>query len=206
MDEVQEEPSDKKQKAKKQPVSSIDLMLFETRGDDSLIEKIVYSNSEGSFELNTVDPNTVESAKTTDVKTKFTPDCVFEINARNLDILQNKTNAVIGDTEVRPHIEYSEDKKIMMSLRIKKDDKNFRNTNRISLPLTDKYEGALKYPNGMDSIVIDDSSFRIMNILKATDGIKCSILNKYNALMVESSIHSDEMFITSLVLIQFVGE
>ena len=186
-------------------------------GEDKVftVNELIYAAAEGgSFSVKAIGIDIISDFVSKDVSTAIKPDCSFNVNVKNLDILQNKTAALIKLDDVNKFI-YEKNGKIVMELSKVASDDASKFTNSISLPIASSYDGeslvklmgsANEAKTKSMPIFIAESSFRIFNILKVVDSkdIRCSILQKFKALIVDSRVEDDGFFIDSRLLVQQV--
>ena len=179
-------------------LDSIQILLDDVKNemtfDDSekiLIKSIKYNSKKGGkFNLITVDKSVIVNYVSKELSRTLEKNLIFNINPKMLDILQNRTGNIVDSDEISVYIYPNKDKNehnIILDLTSKKSS----STNQIALPISDDYSGSLEgFSYG--EIVIHDSAFRILNILKATDSndLKCFFNIENNVLFVESEIKS----------------
>lgn len=171
-----------------------------------LIKSIKYNSKKGGkFNLITVDKSVIVNYVSKELSRTLEKNLIFNINPKMLDILQNRTGNIVDSDEISVYIYPNKDKNehnIILDLTSKKSS----STNQIALPISDDYSGSLEgFSYG--EIVIHDSAFRILNILKATDSndLKCFFNIENNVLFVESEIKSKNGYkIHSRLLAQMI--
>jgi len=180
-----------------------------------MVNELIYAaTGGGSFSVKAIGVDIISDFVSKDVSTDIKADCKFNVNVKNLDILQNKTSALIKLEDVNKFI-YEKKGKIVMELNKIAGEDSTKYTNSISLPIATSYEGEslVNLTGAADEagqkskpIFIAESSFRIFNILKVMDSndIVCSVLMKFKALIVDSHVNEDDYFINSRLLIQQV--
>ena len=194
-------------------LDSIQILLDDVKNemtfDDSekiLIKSIKYNSKKGGkFNLITVDKSVIVNYVSKELSRTLEKNLIFNINPKMLDILQNRTGNIVDSDEISIYIYPNKDKNehnIILDLTSKKSS----STNQIALPISDDYSGSLEgFSYG--EIVIHDSAFRILNILKATDSndLKCFFNIENNVLFVESEIKSKNGYkIHSRLLAQMI--
>ena len=194
-------------------LDSIQILLDDVKNemtfDDSekiLIKSIKYNSKKGGqFNLITVDKSVIVNYVSKELSRTLEKNLIFNINPKMLDILQNRTGNIVDSDEISVYIYPNKDKNehnIILDLTSKKSS----STNQIALPISDDYSGSLEgFSYG--EIVIHDSAFRILNILKATDSndLKCFFNIENNVLFVESEIKSKSGYkIHSRLLAQMI--
>ena len=188
---------------------SLDDVKNEMMFDDSekvLIKSIKYNSKKGGkFNLITVDKSVIVNYVSKELSRTLEKNLIFNINPKMLDILQNRTGNIVDSDEISVYIYPNKDKNehnIILDLTSKKSS----STNQIALPISDDYSGSLDgFSYG--EIVIHDSAFRILNILKATDSndLNCFFNIENNVLFVESEIRSKNGYkIHSRLLAQMI--
>ena len=194
-------------------INSIQLSLDDVENDmgfdDSekvLIKSIKYNGKKGGkFNLITVDKSVIINYVSKELSRKLEKNLSFNINPKNLDILQNRTGNIVDSDEISVYIYPNKDKNehnIILDLSSKKSSA----TNQIALPISDDYSGSLEGFT-YEEIVIHDSAFRILNILRTTkeEDLKCFFNIENNVLFVESEITSKDGFnIHSRLLAQMI--
>ena len=194
-------------------INSIQLSLDDVENDmgfdDSekvLIKSIKYNGKKGGkFNLITVDKSVIINYVSKELSRKLEKNLSFNINPKNLDILQNRTGNIVDSDEISVYIYPNKDKNehnIILDLSSKKSSA----TNQIALPISDDYSGSLEGFT-YEEIVIHDSAFRILNILRTTkeEDLKCFFNIENNVLFVESEITSKDGFnIHSRLLVQMI--
>lgn len=194
-------------------INSIQLSLDDVENDmgfdDSekvLIKSIKYNGKKGGkFNLITVDKSVIINYVSKELSRKLEKNLSFNINPKNLDILQNRTGNIVDSDEISVYIYPNKDKNehnIILDLSSKKSSA----TNQIALPISDDYSGSLE-GFAYEEIVIHDSAFRILNILRTTkeEDLKCFFNIENNVLFVESEITSKDGFnIHSRLLAQMI--
>ena len=182
-------------------------VLFED-SEKVLIKSIKYKSSNGGkFNLITVDKSVISNYISKELTNSLSKNLIFNIDPKNLDILQNKTGNVINTEEVSVYIyplndEKTKKKNIILSL----ESKELSSCNSISLPIANTYEGDLNNCSYKE-IAIHESSFRILNILRVTkkEDLNCFFNVKNNIFLIESKISSkDNYYIHSRLLIQMI--
>ena len=194
-------------------LNSIQILLDDVKNemifDDSekvLIKSIKYNSKKGGkFNLITVDKSVIVNYVSKELSRTLEKNLIFNINPKMLDILQNRTGNIVDSDEISVYIYPNKDKNehnIILDLTSKKSS----STNQIALPISDNYSGSLDgFSYG--EIVIHDSAFRILNILKATDSndLNCFFNIENNVLFVESEIKSKNGYeIHSRLLAQMI--
>lgn len=194
-------------------INSIQLLLDDVKNDmgfnDSenenvLIKSIKYnSKNGGKFNLITVDKSVIINYISKELGRKLDKDLSFNINPKNLDILQNRTGNIVDAEEISVYIyPNKEEHNIILDLSSKKSS----STNQIALPIANEYKGSLDNFS-YNEIVIHDSAFRILNILKTNEeeNLKCFFNIENNVLFVESEIISKNNYkIHSRLLAQMI--
>ena len=194
-------------------INSIQILLDDikndmTFGEDEqvLIKSIKYKGKNGGkFNLITVDKSVIINYVSKELSRKLEKNLSFNINPKYLDILQNRTGNIVDSDEISVYIYPNKDEKehnIILDLTSKKSS----STNQIALPISDDYKGSLE-GFSYDEIVIHDSAFRILNILKASDekNLKCFFNIENNVLFVESEVTSKNNYkIHSRLLAQMI--
>lgn len=193
--------------------NSIQILLDDVKNDvtfgDSekiLIKSIKYKGKNGGkFNLITVDKSVIINYVSKELNRKLEKNLLFNINPKYLDILQNRTGNIVDADEISVYIYPNKDANkhnIILDLTSKKSS----STNQIALPISDNYEGSLE-GFSYDEIVIHDSAFRILNILKTNEekNLKCFFNIENNVLFVESEITSKNNYkIHSRLLAQMI--
>lgn len=193
--------------------TSIQLLLDDIKNDTTfnegekvLIKSIKYNGKNGGkFNLITVDKSVIINYVSKELSRKLEKNLIFNINPKNLDILQNRTGNIVDSDEVSVYIYPNKNKNehnIILDLTSKKST----STNQIALPISNDYKGSLE-GFSYDEIVIHDSAFRILNILKVSDEkhLNCFFNIENNVLFVESEITSKNNYkIHSRLLAQMI--
>ena len=154
-------------------VNSIELNLDIVKSlDDTFVKSIKYnSKNGGKFNLITIDFEVIRDFVSKNSTAVLKKDWRFNVDPKNLDIAQNRTNNIVNLDEVSVYIYPDEDtKKAIVELSSKKS----ASINSIAIPISETAEGSLN-GFGYKEIAIHESSFRIFNILKTTDSndIEC---------------------------------
>ena len=149
-------------------VESIELQLEDVKNSNQeLFIKTIKYNSKvgGSFNLITIDFDVIKDFVSKNSTSTFEKNWEFNIDPKNLDIVQNRTGNIINFDEVSVYI-YPKCKNgaAMVELSSKKSAA----INSITLPISSESIGSLDN-FGYDEIAVHESSFRIFNILKVTD-------------------------------------
>ena len=186
---------------------SLDDIENELAYDESekvLVKSIKYKGKNGGkFNLITVDKSVILNYISKELTKKLEKNLIFNINPKNLDILQNKTNNIVNISEVSVYIYPDEaNNKIILDLTSKQSS----STNSISLPISNSYTGSLEgFP--YKEIAIHESAFRILNILRASDeeNLRCFFNIDNNVFFIESEIYSNSKHkIHSRLLVQMI--
>jgi hypothetical protein len=145
------------------------------------------------FKLIAVDSKVIENYVTQKVGRELIPTCEFDINPINLDLLQNRTSAIVNvETDVSVFMLVDpETNKIIVDLNTRQTDY----ANSISLPIAEEYTGKLT-----KELIFHESSFRIFNILKVKEKLHASYIQQYNVFVINSEINQDEYYIKSTLL------
>ncbi len=183
-------------------VKEIEIELNEVvNNDEVLIKNIKYkSKNGGSFNLITIDFDVIKNFISKDSTVSLNKDWEFDIDPKNLDIIQNRTNNIVNMDEVSVYV-YPKNNKAIIELTSKKSSA----INSISLPVSDSYEGSLENAP-YDEIAIHESSFRILNILKATDkkDLHCFFNIENNVFFITSKIVYEDSYIKSRLFVQMI--
>jgi len=183
-------------------VKEIEVQLDDVvNGDNVSIKSIKYkSKNGGSFNLITIDFDVIKDFVSKDSSVVLKKDWVFDVNPKNLDIIQNRTNNIVNMDEVSVYI-YPKNDKAIIELTSKKSAA----INSIALPLSDSYEGSLNDAE-FNEIAIHESSFRIFNILKVTESkdINCFFNIANNVFFITSELNDGDNYIKSRLFIQMV--
>ncbi len=172
---------------------------FDENGKEYTIERTEYYTKSlrytgvAKFKLIAVDSKVIENFVSQQLKNKLIPTCEFDINPINLDLLQNRTSAIVNvETDVSIFLLVDPDtNKIIVDLNTRQCDY----ANSISLPIADEYTGQLN-----KELIFHDSSFRIFNILKVKENLHAAYIKPFNILTISSEINQDEFYIKSLLL------
>jgi len=160
--------------------------------EDILIKSIKYKSKNGAnFNLITIDKSLIANYVSKELKGKLAETFVFNVNPKNLDILQNRTGNVINAEDISVYIHPDETKNLIM---LDLMSKNSASTNSIGLPIANSFTGSLDgCPN---EFTIAESSFRLFNILRATkpEDIRCFYNKDNKVFLIESSIESKDGF------------
>lgn len=181
--------------------TEIEINLDDDSDEGGKIKSISYkSKNGGSFNLITIDFDVIKDFVSKEVKTELSEDWKFNINPKNLDIIQNRTNNIVNMDEISVYI-YAEDGKAVFELTSKKSSA----INSIALPVANSYEGSLE-KCAFKEIAIHESSFRIFNILRVTreKDIECIFDISHNIFRVTSHIENNDCYINSRLFIQMV--
>lgn len=145
------------------------------------------------FKLIAVDNKVIENFVTAKIKNELIPSCEFDINPINLDLLQNRTSAIVNvETDVSVFLLIDpETNKIIIDLNTRQTDY----ANSISLPIAETYTGKLN-----KELVFHESSFRIFNILKVKEKLHGAYIPSFNIFVINSEINQDEYYIKSTLL------
>lgn len=184
-------------------VKEIEIQLEDVKGGDNetVIKSVRYkSENGGGFRLITIDFDVIKNLVSKDTSMDLERDWSFNVNPRNLDIIQNKTGSIVNMDEASAYI-YPKDGKVLIELTSKKSAA----INSIALPLADSYAGSLDNA-GFSEIAIHEGSFRIFNILKVTDekDIDCFFNISTNVFFITSELNSEGNYIKSRLFIQMV--
>lgn len=185
-------------------VDSIEINLDVVETNNEVFIKSIKYNSKngGKFNLITIDVDVIKDFISKDSTTVLKQDWKFKINPKNLDIAQNRTNNIVNIEEVSVYIypDY-ENNKAILELSSKKSS----SINSIAIPISDSFEGSLK-GFGYNEIAIHESSFRIFNILKASqkDELNCFFNCDNNVFFITSKIISNSYYISSRLFVQMV--
>lgn len=169
--------------------------------DEIIIKSIKYKSKNGSsFNLITIDFDVIKDFVSKESTTVLKKDWSFYIDPKNLDIIQNRTNAIVNMDEVSAYI-YPKNEKVIFELTSRKSS----SINSIALPVADSYEGGLDNFS-QQAIAIHESSFRIFNILKvaSSQDIFCFFNFDNNLFDVESKIQTGEFYVKSRLFIQMI--
>ncbi len=184
-------------------VSDIEVSLenVDAGNDNVIIKSIKYKGKNGSgFNLITIDFDVIKNFVSKEVVTTLSKDWVFNVNPKNLDIIQSKTGNIVNMDEISAYV-YPKDGKVIMELT----SKDSMMSNSIALPIANEYTGSLdnaKY----NAIAINESSLRIFNILKVTDenDINCFFNIANNVFFISSKLMNNDYYIKSRMFIQMV--
>ena len=183
-------------------VKEIEVQLDDVGSEENVsIKSIKYkSKNGGSFNLITIDFDVIKDFISKDTSVVLQKDWEFNVNPKNLDIIQNRTNNIVNMDEVSVYI-YPKNDKAIVELTSKKSAA----INSIALPIADSYKGSLDEAE-FNEIAIHESSFRIFNILKVTDenDINCFFNIANNVFFISSHIDSDDLYVKSRLFIQMV--
>lgn len=185
-------------------VNSIELNLDVVKSlDDTFVKSIKYnSKNGGKFNLITIDFEVIRDFVSKNSTAVLKKDWRFNVDPKNLDIAQNRTNNIVNLDEVSVYIYPDEDtKKAIVELSSKKS----ASINSIAIPISETSEGSLN-GFGYKEIAIHESSFRIFNILKTTDSndIECFFNMENNIFFITSKISLNNYTIKSRLFIQMV--
>ena len=185
-------------------VNSIELNLDVVKSlDDTFVKSIKYnSKNGGKFNLITIDFEVIRDFVSKNSTAVLKKDWRFNVDPKNLDIAQNRTNNIVNLDEVSVYIYPDEDtKKAIVELSSKKS----ASINSIAIPISETSEGSLN-GFGYNEIAIHESSFRIFNILKTTDSndIECFFNMENNIFFITSKISLNNYTIKSRLFIQMV--
>lgn len=185
-------------------VNSIELILDTVNNIDEIFVKSIKYNSKdgGKFNLITIDFDVIRDFVSKDSTAKLSKDWKFNVDPKNLDIAQNRTNNIVNLDEVSVYIYPDEvTKKAIVELSSKKSAA----INSVAIPISKTGEGSLE-GFGYKEIAIHESSFRIFNILKTTDSndIECFFNMENNIFFITSKISSNNYTIKSRLFIQMV--
>ena len=185
-------------------VNSIELNLDVVKSlDDTFVKSIKYnSKNGGKFNLITIDFEVIRDFVSKNSTAVLKKDWRFNVDPKNLDIAQNRTNNIVNLDEVSVYIYPDEDtKKAIVELSSKKS----ASINSIAIPISETAEGSLN-GFGYKEIAIHESSFRIFNILKTTDSndIECFFNMENNIFFITSKISLNNYTIKSRLFIQMV--
>jgi len=183
-------------------VKEIEVQLDDIQnGDNVVIRSIRYrSKNGGSFNLITIDFDVIKNFVSKDSTASLQKDWEFNVNPKNLDIIQNKTGNIVSMDEVSVYI-YPKNGKAIIELTSKKSAA----VNSIALPLADSYTGSLDNAS-FNEIAIHESSFRIFNILRVTEqkDIDCFFNIANNVFFISSELNDGESYIKARLFIQMV--
>lgn len=185
-------------------VESIEISLDTVQGIDEVFVKSIKYNSKngGKFNLITIDFDVIRDFVSKNSTAVLKKDWKFNINPKNLEIAQNRTNNIVNLDEVGVYI-YPDDNtgKAIVELSSKKS----ASINSVAIPISDSSEGSLN-GFGYKEIAIHESSFRIFNILKTADSndIECFFNMDNNVFFITSKISFDEYTINSRLFVQMV--
>lgn len=187
-----------------QNVIGIEIGLDTVEFNDELYVKNIRYKSKvgGSFNLITINFDVIKDFVSKDVSTKLKEDWSFNVNPKNLDIVQNRTNNIVNLEEVSVYIHPKmKDGPAIVELASKKSSA----MNSIAIPISSESVGSLE-GFGYDEIAIHESSFRIFNILKVTDeqNLRCAFNFENNVFYITSSLKVDDYTINSRLFIQMV--
>lgn len=148
------------------------------------------------FKLISVDFRVIENFVSDALKSMVAYTFEFDINPINLDILQNKTSAIVNvSTDVSIFLLVDpETNKVVVDLNTRQTDYS----NSISLPIADEYKGQLTAKN--NELVFHESAFRLFNILKVREGLHAGYTTKNNALVITSEINQEDCYLKSLLI------
>lgn len=183
-------------------IKELTLDLDEVEIDNAAVVKSIKykSNKGGSFNIITIDFDVIKEFVSKDAQIKLQQDWIFNVNTRNLDLMQSKTNGIVNLDDVSVYI-YPKDDKAIIELTSKKS----ASVNSIALPLADSFKGSLDNAD-FKEIAIHESSFRIFNILKVVDpnDIICFFNIENNIFFVTSVLKADNLYVKSRLFIQMV--
>jgi hypothetical protein len=187
-------------------INEIEIGLNEIENEDGTIyiKNIKYKGKNGAnFNLITIDFDVIKDFISKDTTTKLVQNWKFNINPKNLDIAQNKTNNIVNINEVGIYIyPESKDGRAVISLASKASAA----INSISIPISESSEGSLE--NFFEpAVCIHESSFRIFNILRVTNSndIECFFNFDNNVFFITSHLKSESNYsINSRLFVQMV--
>lgn len=167
--------------------------------------KTIQYKGKTKFKLISVDYQIIEQFVSKDLEVKLTHSWEFNIDPAKLDIIQNRTGSIVNTKEdvsiyICP-IEETGEVNIELSARASSY------TNSFALPIATSYTGGL--PEGFNDVAINESSFRMMNILKVTEAerLNCFFDDEYNVFCITSQLgntEEDPYFINSRMLMNIV--
>lgn len=185
-------------------VENIEINLETVQGIDEVFVKSIKYNSKngGKFNLITIDFDVIRDFVSKNSTAVLKKDWKFNINPKNLEIAQNRTNNIVNLDEVGVYIYPDESTgKAVVELASKKS----ASINSIAIPISDSSEGSLN-GFGYKEIAIHESSFRIFNILRTSDSndIECFFNMDNNVFFITSKITMDNYTIKSRLFVQMV--
>jgi hypothetical protein len=188
-------------------VASIELNLdtVTSGGDDEevFVKSIKYNSTKGGkFNLITIDVDVIKDFISKDSTAKLKQNWKFSINPKNLDIAQNRTNNIVNLDEVSVYIypDYEKNKAV-----VELSSRKSSSINSIAIPISNSFEGSLN-GFGYNEIAIHESSFRILNILKANsnDELECFFNCDNNIFFITSKVELNGYFISSRLFVQMI--
>lgn len=186
-------------------INEIEIGLNDIEDEGNVyIKNIKYKGKNGAnFNLITIDFDVIKEFVSKETTTKLVKNWKFNINPRNLDIAQNKTNNIVNINEVSVYI-YPDSKngRAVISLA----NKASAALNSISIPISDSSEGSLEGFN-QPAVCIHESSFRIFNILRVSNpnDIECFFNFDNNVFFITSHLKSESQYsINSRLFVQMV--
>lgn len=172
---------------------------IDQNGDEFYTSRIEYYakslkyNGTAKFKLIAVDNKVIENFVTNNIKNTLVPMCSFDINPINLDLLQNRTSAIVNiesDVSIIMLID-PDTNKVIIDLNTRQTDYS----NSISLPIADEYEGKLP-----KELIFHESAFRIFNLLKVKENLHAMYVKEFNVLVIDSEIKNEDYYIKSRLL------
>jgi hypothetical protein len=178
--------------------------------EDNLMAKFIQYKGKTKFKLITVDFQVIEQYISKELNvTDLEEHWKFNIDPARLDIIQNRTGSIVNvkdDVSVYlyPEEETEADGTISQRVMVDLNARNSTYINSVALPIADKFKGTL--PEELKEVAIHESSFRLLNILRATEtkDINCFFNQDYNIFFIKSQLKQDDFWIKSRLLISII--